>query len=188
MSDSLRPHGLQHARRLCPPPSPWVCSNSCPLNQWRYLIISSCATPFSFCLPSFPAWESFPIHQLLASGGQSAGASASSSVYPMNIQGWLPLRLTGLISLQSKELSRVLFSPSVRKYQFFVTQPSEQSRSYIHTLLLLLSLSVLSNSLWPHGLQHTRFPCSSQIWSFLKLRSTKWLRLSGGVSFVEEMK
>ena len=123
-------------------------------------------------LPSiFPSIRVFSNSSAPSIRWPNAAASASSSVYPVNIQGWLPLRLTGLISLQSKELSRVLFSPSVRKHQFFVTQPSEQSNSYIRTLPLLFSLSVLSDSLWPHGLQHARLPCSSQIWSLLTLMS-----------------
>ena len=112
----------------------WICLNSCPLSQWCYLTISSSAAPFSFCLQSFPASESFPRSQLFASAGQSIGASAS--VFPMNIQGWFILRLTGLISLQSKRLSRVLFSATIEKHQFFGTQPSLWSNSYIHTWLL----------------------------------------------------
>ena len=91
--------------------SPGVCSNSCPLSQWCHTIISSSVGPFSSCPQSFPAAGSFPICPLFASGGQSIGASAS--VLPMNIQGWIPLELTGLISLQSKGLSRVFFSTTV---------------------------------------------------------------------------
>ena len=81
--------------------------NSCPLSQWCHLTMSSSATLFSFCLQSFPALGSFPMSQLFTSGGQSIGASTSASIPPMNIQGWFPLGLTGLISLQSKGLSRV---------------------------------------------------------------------------------
>ena len=92
---SMWPHGLQHARLLCPPVSPAVCSDSCPLTQWCYLTIS-------FCLHSFPASGSFPMSWLFASGGQSTGAWASVSVLAINIQGWFPLRLIGLISLQSR--------------------------------------------------------------------------------------
>ena len=103
MSDSLWPHGLQHIRLLCLPLSSRIWSNSCPLTQWCYLTISFSAAPFSFCLQSFPASESFPMSQLFTSGGQSIGASAS--VLPMNIQGWFLLGLTGLISLLSKGLS-----------------------------------------------------------------------------------
>ena len=78
---------------------PGICSDSCPLSQWCYLTISSSATPFSFCLYSFPASGSFPRNQLFESGGQSIGALASASVLAMNIQGWFPFGLTSLISL-----------------------------------------------------------------------------------------
>ena len=117
LSDSLGPHGLQHFRLPCPSLSPEVCSNSCPLNWWCYLTISSSVALFS-CPQSFPASGSFPVSQLFASGGQTIGASASASVLPMNIQDWFPLGLTGLI-LKSKGLSRVFSSTTVRKHQFF---------------------------------------------------------------------
>ena len=107
VSDSLRPHGPQHARPPCPSPTPRACSNSCLLSQWCHPTISSSVIPFSSCLQSFPASGSFPVSQFLASGGQSTGASASTSVLPMNIQDWFPLGFTGLISLQSKRLSRI---------------------------------------------------------------------------------
>ena len=119
MSDSLWPHGLQHTRLLCPPLSPRVCSNSCPLSRWCYLNISPSVTARSSCLQSFPASRSFPMSQLFASGGQSIGTSASAPVLPMNIQGWLPLGLTSLISLQSKGLSKVFFSTTTWKCWFF---------------------------------------------------------------------
>ena len=95
MSNSLRPHGLQHARLPCPSPSPRVCSNSCPLSQWCHPIISSSITPFSSGLQSFPASGSFPMSQFFSSGGQCIGALASSSVLPMNIRDWFPLGWTG---------------------------------------------------------------------------------------------
>ena len=91
MSDSLRPHGLQHARLPYPSPTPRACSDSCPLSQWCYPTISSSVSPFSSCLQSFPASGSFPMSQFFASGGQSIGASASASVLSMNIQDWFPL-------------------------------------------------------------------------------------------------
>ena len=99
MSNSLQPHGLQHARVPCPSLCSEVCSNSCPLSSSCHPIISSSVTPFSSCPQSFPASGSFPVSQLFASGGQSIGASAL--VLPMNIHGWFPLGLTGLISLFS---------------------------------------------------------------------------------------
>ena len=107
VSDSLWPYGLQHARLPCPSPSPRACSNSCPLSQWCYPIISSSVVPFSSCFESFPASGSFQMSQLFSSGGQSIGVSASTSVLPVNIQDWFSLGLTGLIFLQSKGLSRV---------------------------------------------------------------------------------
>ena len=94
--------------------------NSCPLTQWCHPTISSSVTPFSSCFQSFPASGSFPVSQLVTSGGRSIGASAS--VLPMNIQGWFPLRFTGLISLLCKGLSRVSSSTTVRKHQFFGAQ------------------------------------------------------------------
>ena len=105
VSDFLWPHGLQHARLPCPSPSPRLCSNSCPLSQWCHPTISSSVIPF-FGLQSFPASGPFLMSQLFASGGQNIGASASVSVFPMNIQNWFPLGLTDLISLQSKGLTK----------------------------------------------------------------------------------
>ena len=94
MSDSLWPHGLQHARLPCPSPTPGAYSKSCPLSQWCHPTISSSVIPFLSCLQSFPASGSFPVGWCFASGGQRTGASASASVLPMNIQGWCPLGLT----------------------------------------------------------------------------------------------
>ena len=107
MSDSLQPHGLQHARPPCSSPTPRVYSNSCPSSQWCHPTISSSVVPFSSSLQSFPASGSFLMSQYFTSGGQSIGVSASASVLPINIQGWFLIGLTGLISLQSKGLSRV---------------------------------------------------------------------------------
>ena len=135
-SNSLWPHGLQHARLPRPSPSPWVCSNSRPLSWWCHPTISSSVAHFSSCPLSFPASGSFQISWFFTSGGQSIGASASASVLPMKIQVWFPLGLTGLISLQSKGFSRVFFSTTVQKHQFFSTQLSLWSNSHIHTWLL----------------------------------------------------
>ena len=99
VSDSLRPHELQHARLPCPSPTPGVHSNSCPLNWWCHPAISSSVIPFSSCSQSLPTSESFPMSQLFAWGGQSIGVSALASVLPMNTQGWSPLKWTGWISL-----------------------------------------------------------------------------------------
>ena len=92
-SCSLQPHGLQHARLPCPSPTPGACSNLCPLNRWCHPTISSSVVPFSSHLQSFPASGSFKMSQLFASGGQSIGVSASTSVLPVNIQDWFPLGL-----------------------------------------------------------------------------------------------
>ena len=101
----------------CPSQSPGVCSNSCPLSQWCYPTMSCSVAPFS----SFPESGSFSVSWLFASGGQSIGvsASASASVLPMNTQGSFPLELTGLISWQSKGLSRIFYSTTIWKHQFF---------------------------------------------------------------------
>ena len=98
VSNSLQPHGLQHTRLPCPSPSPEACSNSYPSSWWCHPTILSSVVPFS-CLLSFPASGSFLKSHLFTSGGQSIGTSASASVLPMNIQGWFPLGLTGLLSL-----------------------------------------------------------------------------------------
>ena len=135
MSDSLRPHGLQHARPPCTLPFLGACSNSSPLSQWCHPNISFSVIPFSSYVQSFPA-GSFPISWLFASGGQSIGVSASTSIFPINIQGWFPLGLTGLISLQSKRLSRVFSSDTVWRHQFLGTQCFLLSSSQIHTQLI----------------------------------------------------
>ena len=101
-------HGLQHARLPCPSPPPAIHSNTCLLSRWCYPAISSSVAPFSSCLQSFPASRSFLMSQLLVSGGQSIGFSASTSVLPVNIQSWFHFGLTGLISLLSKGLNSLL--------------------------------------------------------------------------------
>ena len=136
MSDSLQHHGLQHARPLCPPPTPRVYPNSCPLGWWCHPTISSSVVPFSSCLQSFPASGSFQMSQFFTSRGQRVGVSASASVLPMNIQDWFPLGWTGWISLQSKGLSRVFTNTTIQKHQFFGSQLSLYSKSHIHTWLL----------------------------------------------------
>ena len=135
VSDSLRPHGLQHIRLPCPSPTPSVCSNSCSLSPWCHPTISSSVVPF-YCLWSFPASGSFLMSQLFASGGQNIRASASASVFSVNIQGWFPFELTDLISLLSKFLSKVFSNNTIEKHQFFGAQPSWWSNSHIHTWLL----------------------------------------------------
>ena len=132
VSDSLQPHGLQHARLPCPAPTPRAYSNSCPSSLWCHPTISSSVVPFSFCLQglllpdAFPASGSFPRSQLFPWGNQSIGLSASASALPMNTQDWSPLERTGCFSLQSKGLSRVFSNTTVQKHQFFGAQLSSQ--------------------------------------------------------------
>ena len=133
MSDSLRPHGLQHDRPPCPSPSPGVHSNSCPSSWWCHPAISSSVVPFSSCPQSHPASESFPMSQLFTWGGQSTGVSALASFLPKNTQDWSPLEWTGWMSLQSKGLWRVFSNTTVQKHQFFGAQLSSQSNFHIHT-------------------------------------------------------
>ena len=142
VSDSLWPLGLQHARLPCPSQSSRAYSNSCPLSWWCRPTISSSVNPFSSCPQSFPASGSFPMSQFFASGGQSIGASAS--VLPMNIQDWVPLGWTGLISLQSKGLSRVFSSTTDQKHQilrhsaFFMVQLSHPYMTTGKTITLTI--------------------------------------------------
>ena len=117
--NSLWRHGIQHTRLHCPSPTPGDCPNWCPLSQWYHPTISSSVIPFSSCLQSFPASGSFPRSQFFSSGGQNIGISTSASVPPMNIWDWFPLGLTGLISLQSKRLSRVFSNTTIQKHRFF---------------------------------------------------------------------
>ena len=129
VSNSSPSYRLQHTSLPCPSPSPGTCSNSRAMSQWCHPTISSSVISFYSYLQCFPASGSFPMSPLLASGGQSIGASASASVLPMNIQDWFLLGLTGLISLQSRGLSRVFSNTTVQKYQFFGIQSSLRSNS-----------------------------------------------------------
>ena len=135
MSNSLQPHGLQHAGFPCSSPTPRTFSNSCRLSWWYHPTISSSVISFSSCLQSFPVSGSFPMSQFI-SHGQSTGASAAASFLPVNTQDWFPLGLTDLISLQSKGLSRVFSNTTVQKHQFFGALLTLGSNSHIHTWLL----------------------------------------------------
>ena len=140
VSDFSWPHGLQHARLPCPSPSPAVCPSSCLLNQWCYPTISFSDTLFS-CPQSFPASGSFPMSQLFTSGGQSIRDLTSASVLPMNIQGWFPSGLTGLLPLLSKRLSRVFSSTSLKAWvlwcsAFFRVQLSHPYMTTRNTIAL----------------------------------------------------
>ena len=132
VSDSLRPHESQHARPLCPSPTPGVHSNSCPSSWWCHPAISSSVVPFSSCTQSLPASGSFPMSQLFAWGGQSIGISFSIS--PSNEHpGLISFRMDWLDLLAVQGLSRVFSNTTVQKHQFFGAQISSQSNPHIHT-------------------------------------------------------
>ena len=153
MSNFLRPHRL-HTRPPCPSPTPRVYSNSCPLSQWCQPTISSSVAHFS-CPQSFPASGSFPLSQLFLSGGQSIWVSPSGSVLPMNIQGWFPLRLTGLMSLLSKGLSE--------------SSPTPQFKSINSSVLSLLYgpvLTCLRNCWKNHSFDYTDLCWQSDVSAF----------------------
>ena len=147
MSKALWPNGLQHIRLPCPSPTPGVSSNSCPSSRWCNSAILSSVVHFSSCLKSFPASVSCPVSLLFESGGQLIGASTSASVLPMNIQDWFPLALTGLISLQSKGLSRVLQNHSLKSSilecsVFFMVQLSHPYMTTGKNIALIIQLFV----------------------------------------------
>ena len=137
VSNSLQPHGLQHIRPPCPSPTPEPYSNSCPSSRWCHPAISSSVVLFSPCLQSFPASGPFPVSSFFTSDSQRSGASASASasVLQMKTQDWFSLGLIGLISLQSKGLSRVFSNTTAQKHQLFGAQLSLQFNSHIHTWL-----------------------------------------------------
>ena len=125
VSDSLRPHGLQHARLSCPSPSSGACSNSCTLNRRCHLTILSSVVSFSSCFQSFPASRSFSMSQFFASGGQSIGASASASVLPMNeYSGLISFSIDWFDLLVVQGTLKSLLQHTAQKLQFFDTQPS----------------------------------------------------------------
>ena len=159
MSDSLWPHGLQHARLPCPSPTPRACSNTCPLSRWCHPTVSSSVILFSSCLQSFPASGSFPVSQFFTTGAQSIGVSDSASVLPMNIQDWFPLGLTGLLSLPSKGLSRVFSNTTVPKHQFFSFLYSPTLMS-IHYCISHPSIHTYSPALPPYMVES-----SDRTWS-----------------------
>ena len=142
MSNSLWPHGLQHARPPCPSLTLGVYPNSCSLSRWCHPTISSSVIPFSSHLQSFPASGSFPVSQFFTSGGQSIGVSASASVLPKNIQDWFPLGWTGWISLQSKGFSKSLLQQHsskasiLRRSAFFIVQLSHPCMTTGKTIAL----------------------------------------------------
>jgi len=154
VSDSLQPHESQHARPPCPSPTPGVHSNSCPSSRWCHPAISSSVVPFSSCLQSLPASESFPMSQFFAWGGQSTGVSVLASFLPKKSQGWSPSEWTGWISLQSKGLSRVFSNTTVQKASilqcsaFFTVQLSHPYMTTGKTIVTHNSLSWSFVFLW----------------------------------------
>ena len=142
VTDSLLPHGLQHARPPCTSPTPGVYLNPCPLSRWCHPNIPSSVIPFSSCPQCFLASESFQMSQIFASGGQSIGVSASTSVPPMNTQDWYPLGWTGWISLQSKGLSRASI---LQCWAFFIVQ---LSHPYMTTGKCLKLVNPKGNQPW----------------------------------------
>ena len=148
MSNSLWPHGLQHVRPPCTSPTPGNYWNSCPLSRWCHPTISTSVVPFSSRLQSFPASGSFQMSQFFTSNGQITGDSVSASILSMNIQGWFPLGLTGLISLQSKgTLKRLLQHHSLkasilRPSSFFMVQLSHPYMTTGKAIALILQTFV----------------------------------------------
>ena len=131
---------VQHTRLPGPSPTPRACSDSCPLSPWCHPTISSSVIPCSSCLQFLPTSGSFPVGQFFASGGQIIGASASTSVFPMNIQDWSPLGWTGWISLQSKGLSKSLLQHHSSKSSIprHVQKPAiHHKRTYIKEMLVV---------------------------------------------------
>ena len=191
---TLWPHGLQHTRLLCTPLSPGVRSNSCPLSRWCCLTISSSATLFSFCLQSFAASGSFPVSQLFPSGGQSMGVSASAMVLRMKVQGWFPLRLTGLISFTVQGILKSLIQcpnskvPILRCSAFFMVQLSHPymtiGKSIVLTIWTIVGkmMSLLLTC------------CLASSWTFLVAQMVKhqstiretWVRSLGWEDSLEE--
>ena len=172
MSDSLQPHGLQHARLPCPSPTLGACSNSCPLSRWCHPTTSSSVIPFPSCLQSFPVSGSFQMSHLFTSGGQSIGVSAPASVLPMNIQDWSPLEWTGWISLQSKSLLQHHSSKAsiLKCSAFFMVQLSHPSSWWCHP--------TISSSAIPFSSYLQSFPASG---SFLM---SQLFTLGGQRSFI----
>ena len=165
VSDSLRPHELQHARPPCSSPSPGVHSDSCPLSPWCHPTISSSVVPFSSWPQSLPASESFPMSQLFSWGGQSTGVSALASVLPKNTQDWSPLEWTGWISLQSKSLCRLC------PWVF----PGKNTSVGCHILLQ----GIFQTQRWNPGLLHCRqiLYCLDTRFLLLLLLSHSWFPL-----------
>ena len=172
------PDGLQHTRLPCPLLSPRICPNLCPFSRWCCQTVSSSAAFFSFCLQSFPSSESFLTNpSALHITWPSIGASPSASVLSVDIQGWFPLGSTCLISLQSKELSRLFSSTTVQKHQFFGTQSSLWSNSYICEMARILKVARIHRRTVQKKIFMTQL--TTMVWS-LTLSQTSWNAKSSG--------
>ena len=185
VSHSLWPNGLEHACLPCLSPTPGACSKSCPLTQWCHPTISSSVVHFSSCLQLFQASWSFPMSQFFPSGGQSVGASASASVFPINIQDWFPLGLTGLISLQSKGLSRVFSKhhsskASVLQHSAFImVQLSHPYMTTRKTIALTAAVAAKSCQLCPTLCDPIDgSPPGSPIPGILQARTLEWVAIA----------
>ena len=181
MSNSLWPHGLQHARLPSPSLTPGVYSNSCPSRRWCHPTISSSVVPFSSRLQLLPASGSFPVSWLFTSGGQSFGVSASASVLPMNIQDWFPLRWTGWISLQSRDSQESSPTPQLqasihRCSAFFIVQLSHPYMTTGKTIALTRWTfvgKVMSLLCWQSNVSEYSLGCLKQDSSF-DLATSVW--------------
>ena len=179
VSDSLRPHEPQHARPPRPSPAPRVHPNPCSLSWWHHPTISSFVVPFSSCPQSFPATGSFPMSQLFAWGGQSIGASASTSVLPMNTQDWSPLGWVGWISLQSNGLSGVFSNTTVQKHPYSVSHWWVQQACIEHRADYIICKS---STVWKCGSQGWGCPAGSHLhvdtvercWSLMTSAWKRW--------------
>ena len=149
MSNSLWPYGLQHTRFPCPSPFLRACSNSCPWSQWCHPTISSSVISLSSCLQSFPASGSFPVSWLFVPGGQIIGTSASAPILLMNVQGWFHVGWTGLISLVSKGLSRILSSTKVQIINSLVLSHFYYPALISSSQVLLKEVPWLFVTTWP---------------------------------------
>ena len=152
VSDSLRPHGLQHTRPPCPSPTPGVYSDSCPLSRWCHPTISSSVIPFSH-LQSFPALGSFQMSQFFTSGGQSIGVSASGSVLPVNIQDWSPLAWTGWISFSMDWLDLLAVQGTLKS---LLQHHSSKASILGHSAFFIVQLSHPYMTTWFIPVSHTK--------------------------------
>ena len=171
-TNSLQPHGLQHARLPCPSPIPGTYSNSCPSHQWCHATISSSVILLSSCLQSFPASGTFPISQFFPSAGQTIEVSTSASVPPMNIQDWYPLGRTGCISLQSKGLSRVSSNTTVQKHPVlsFLYSPTLESLGNSNKIFSLMDLRLFS--IYPNNFEKNTWQNERNIWKIISNHSS----------------